>query len=226
MRIYFMLCEIDTAAKPLASFPGAACAGTAPGRRTASQGTRRGNVAPRDETENEVWTRLILRIRDEADQEAFARLFSHFAPRVKAFLMRSGADATLAEECAQDVMATLWQKAHLFDPSRASAATWIFTIARNRRIDALRKARRPEPEDIAWGPGQEPDQADILALQQESAQLADALATLPAKQKSLIEAAYFGELSHSEIARMTGLPLGTIKSRIRLALDRLRHAMK
>lgn len=221
-----MLCEIDTVAKPLASSPGAACAGLAVGRPMASQSTRRRNLAPKDDNENAIWARLILRIRDDADEAAFARLFSHFAPRVKGFLMRSGADATLAEECAQDVMATLWQKAHLFDPTRASAATWIFTIARNRRIDALRKSRRPEPEDIAWGPEQEPDQADMLALQQESAQLAQAMATLPAKQKSLIEAAYFGDLSHSEIAEITGLPLGTIKSRIRLALDRLRHAMK
>jgi RNA polymerase sigma-70 factor (ECF subfamily) len=183
-------------------------------------------VAAKNDNQNAIWADLILRIRDSADEAAFGQLFGYFAPRVKSYLMRSGADATLAEECAQDVMATLWQKAHLFDPSRASAATWIFTIARNRRIDALRKSRRPEPEDIVWGPEEEPDQADILAMQQDNAQLAQAMAALPAKQKSLIEAAYFGDLSHSEIAEMTGLPLGTIKSRIRLALDRLRHAMK
>ena len=140
--------------------------------------------------------------------------------------MKSGADEALAEECAQDVMATLWQKSHLFDPTRASAATWIFTIARNRKIDALRKQRRPEPEDLPWGPDQEPDQADVLALQQETTQLGKAINDLPEKQKILIEKAYFHDLSHSEIAKETGLPLGTIKSRIRLALDRLRHAMK
>ena len=177
------------------------------------------------QSENSLWVACIARIRDDADEAAFAQIFGHFAPRVKGFLMKSGASAALAEECAQDVMATLWQKAHLFDPSRASAATWIFTIARNRRIDALRKARRPEPEDINWGPGESPDQSDVLALEQESARLAEAIAALPAKQKTLIEAAYFGDLSHSEIADKTGLPLGTIKSRIRLALDRLRHTM-
>ncbi len=105
-------------------------------------------------------------------------------------------------------------------------ATWIFTIARNRKIDAFRKQRRPEPEDLTWGPEAEPDQADALALQQESEKLGEAIAALPAKQRELIEKAYFGDLSHSEIAEQTGLPLGTIKSRIRLALDRLRHAMK
>lgn len=176
--------------------------------------------------ENTDWVACIAAIRDAQDEAAFARLFGHFAPRVKAFLMRSGADATLAEECTQEVMATLWQKAHLFDPARASAATWIFTIARNRKIDALRKQRRPEPEDLPWGHDPEPDQADTLALQQESTQLGAAIAALPEKQRELIEKAYFRDLSHTEIAEQTGLPLGTIKSRIRLALDRLRHAMK
>nr|WP_246870490.1 sigma-70 family RNA polymerase sigma factor [Mameliella sp. LZ-28] len=167
----------------------------------------------------------MIRIRDNRDEAAFVALFRHFAPRVKAFLMRSGADAAQAEECVQDVMATVWQKAAQFDPARASAATWIFTIARNRRIDALRKQKRPEPEDLPWGPEAEPDQEDRLGLQQETEHLGEALASLPAKQRDLIEKAYFGDLTHSEIAEATGLPLGTIKSRIRLALQRLRHAM-
>lgn len=175
---------------------------------------------------NAKWADCIARIRDDRDQAAFADLFQHFAPRIKAFLIRSGADATLAEECTQEVMVTLWRKAQLFDPGRASAATWIFTIARNRKIDAFRKMRRPEPEELPWGPDNEPDQADVLVLQQESEQLGSALAALPEKQRVLIEKAYFGDLSHSEIAEETGLPLGTIKSRIRLALDRLRHSMK
>ena len=164
-------------------------------------------------------------IRDRQDQAAFAALFGHFAPRVKAFLMKSGAGAALAEECAQDVMATLWQKAHLFDPTRAGVATWVYTIARNRRIDALRKARRAEPEELDWGPEPEPDMAEVLETQQETERLGRALAALPAPQRTLIERAFYGDLSHSEIAAETGLPLGTIKSRIRLALDKLRHQM-
>lgn len=168
---------------------------------------------------------LMVRVRDARDQEAFAALFRHYAPRVKGFLVKSGADAALAEELAQDVMATVWRKADLFDPARASVATWVFTIARNRRIDVLRKARRPEPEDLPWGPEPEPDQADALQMQQETRKLAAALAALPASQRELIERAYFGDLSHGEIAAQTGLPLGTIKSRIRLALEKLRHRM-
>lgn len=172
-----------------------------------------------------AWVHQMERISVDKDQAAFAELFAHFAPRVKAFLMKNGADSGLAEECTQEVMATLWTKAHMFDPTRASVATWIFTIARNRTIDAIRKQRRPEPEDLEWGPAAEPDQADAMALQEESEQLARAISELPEKQRTLIERAYYGDLSHSEIAAETGLPLGTIKSRIRLALDRLRHAM-
>ncbi|MFC6636450.1 sigma-70 family RNA polymerase sigma factor [Sulfitobacter sediminilitoris] len=168
----------------------------------------------------------MQRVRDHQDRAAFSDLFTHFAPRIKGFLIKSGADATMAEECAQDVMTTLWRKADQFDPTRASVATWIFTIARNRRIDMLRRQNRPEPEELPWGPEPEPDQADVIALQQDSVLLTEALKTLPAQQRDLIEKAYFGDLTQSEIASLTGLPLGTIKSRIRLALDRLRHLMK
>ncbi|WP_425101614.1 sigma-70 family RNA polymerase sigma factor [Tropicibacter sp. S64] len=185
----------------------------------------RRSVTRNDTDAAEHWVTLIARIRDDHDEAAFVALFEHFAPRVKGVLMRSGTDAATAEEIMQDVMTTIWRKAAQFDPARASVATWIFTIARNRRIDVLRKQRRPEPEELAWGPEHEPDQADALGLQQESEHLGAAIAALPAKQRELIEKAYFGDLSHSEIADVTGLPLGTIKSRIRLALDRLRHAM-
>jgi RNA polymerase sigma factor (sigma-70 family) len=182
-----------------------------------------GSVA--DTAKRVEWVGHLEAIRDRQDQQAFAELFRHFAPRVKAFLMKSGSAADFAEECTQDVMATLWRKAHMFDGTKASVSTWIFTIARNRKIDMIRKDRRPEPEDLHWGPESEPSAAEIMAIQQDSDELARALSSLPDKQRKLIERAYFGELSHSEIAAETGLPLGTIKSRIRLALDRLRHAM-
>lgn len=178
---------------------------------------------PREEPD---WAEMVGRIATGQDRAAFSALFTHFAPRIKGFLINSGADSTMAEECAQDVMTTLWRKAHLFDPTRASVATWIFTIARNRRIDMLRRQRRPEPEELPWGPEPEPDQADVIAMQQDSATLTRALAALPEAQRDLIDKVYFGDLSQSEIANLTGLPLGTIKSRIRLALDRLRHLMK
>ncbi|WP_051567311.1 sigma-70 family RNA polymerase sigma factor [Sulfitobacter guttiformis] len=168
----------------------------------------------------------MVRVRDNRDKQAFADLFEHFAPRIKGYLMKSGTNATIAEECAQDVMTTLWRKAGQFDPTRASVATWIFTIARNRRIDMLRRDRRPEPEELTWGPEPEPEQAHVIELQQETARLVEAISALPENQRKLIEQAYFGDMTQAEISHITGLPLGTIKSRIRLALDRLRHAMK
>ena len=171
------------------------------------------------------WSKDLELIKTNKSEAAFARLFYHFAPRVKAFLMKSGADVGMAEECAQEVMVTVWNKAHLFDPSRASASTWIFTIARNKKIDALRKQLRPTPDDLGWGPEHEPDQEEMVGLQQETEKLGQAIANLPDKQRVLVERAYYEEMSHNEIAEATGLPLGTIKSRIRLALERLRHAM-
>ena len=178
-----------------------------------------------DEARQRDWSGHVRRVARMRDEAAFAELFAHFAPRVKAFLMRSGWPEAMAEDCMQDVMATLWHKAHMFDPSRASVATWVFTIARNRKVDLLRRQRRPEPEDLFWGPDHEPDQEDVVSMQQESERLGRAIAALPEKQRHLIERAYYGDLSHSEIAAETGLPLGTIKSRIRLGLERLRHAM-
>ena len=184
-----------------------------------------GKVTAQDAAKRQIWIAELAAIRDRQDQAAFAALFRHFAPRIKAFLIKSGLTASLAEECTQEAMAAVWHKAHLFDGTKACVSTWIFTIARNRKIDMLRKTRRPEPQDLPWGPQSDPDATEVLALAQETAELGRALAALPAKQRSLIERAYFGDLSHSEIAAETGLPLGTIKSRIRLALDRLRHAM-
>ncbi|MBC7738227.1 MAG: sigma-70 family RNA polymerase sigma factor [Candidatus Saccharibacteria bacterium] len=172
--------------------------------------------------EDQDWSALMVLVRDERDRASFGTLFAHFAPRVKHFLMKGGASASVAEDCAQDVMATVWAKAVQFDPARASVATWIFTIARNRRIDLVRRDRRPEPEPLDWMQGDEPDQADVYMAAQEAQVLSRALAELPEKQRVLIQRAYYGDLTHSEIAAETGLPLGTIKSRIRLALDRLR----
>ena len=176
--------------------------------------------------EDTDWVAVMARVRDDRDEAAFSEIFRHFGPRVKAYLMKGGAAEALAEECMQEALATVWRKVALFDPSRASVSTWIFTIARNRRIDVLRRQRRPEPEEIPWGPEAEPAPEDVLAMQQDSARLKKAQRELPEKQRQHVQAAYFGDLSHSEIAEKTGLPLGTIKSRIRLALEKLRHEMK
>ena len=218
-----MLTISEPSAKPdtaaiAATFAGKA-ASARPGKVKAHQ------VKTDDTSKRMAWVAQMTSVRDAKDTDAFAELFDYFGPRVKSFLMKSGASPDLAEECTQDVMVTLWNKSHLFDPAKASVSTWIFTIARNRRIDLLRKQRRVEPEDLPWGPEADPHQDEVLVLQQETEILGQAIAALPPKQRMLIEKAYYGELTHSEIAAQTGLPLGTIKSRIRLALDRLRHSI-
>ena len=115
-----------------------------------------------DSSNKQLWAELIKKVETLKDTSAFEKLFNHFAPRIKAFLMKSGADPQMAEECSQEVMATVWRKAHLFDPSRASASTWIFTIARNKKIDAIRKQNRPEPEQLYPDLDYEPDQESVV----------------------------------------------------------------
>ena len=162
----------------------------------------------------------------QRDRDAFAALFDHFAPRLKGFIIRSGASAHQAEEIVQDVMLTIWRKAATFDPHRAQVSAWIYQIARNRQIDIARKESRPMPEELREEPGSEPDASQILALEQEAGQLKQALTKLNPEQREIIEKAYLGDLTHKEISAQTGLPLGTIKSRIRLGLERLRHELK
>lgn len=170
-----------------------------------------------------VW---MLAVRDGRDRAAFAALFDHFAPRLKGFVMRSGAGSAQAEEVVQEVMLTVWHKAEQFDPARAQVSAWIYQIARNRQIDVFRKERRPMPEKLGDERDAEPDASEILAVEQEAIQLKQALARLKPDQREIIERAYMGELSHQEISTETGLPLGTIKSRIRLGLEKLRHELK
>lgn len=168
---------------------------------------------------------LIEAVASRQDRAAFASLFRHFAPRVKSYLMRSGGDETLAEEVMQEAMVQIWRKAHLFDRHQAAASTWVFTIARNKRIDRLRGERRPEldPNDPSLIPDAEPRADALVEAVQNKDVLDAALKKLPQEQSDLIRLAYYDDKSHGEIASETGLPLGTVKSRIRLALSRLRQ---
>jgi RNA polymerase sigma-70 factor (ECF subfamily) len=168
----------------------------------------------------------MLAVRDRRDRTAFGLLFDYFAPRLKGVAMRSGLGSGAAEDVAQEVMLTVWRKADMFDPHRAQVSAWIFQIARNRRIDLVRKENRPVPEEIKMADDVEDDASQILALEQEAGQLRIALDQLKPNQRDLIEKAYLGELTHKEISDQTGLALGTVKSRIRLGLERLRHDLK
>jgi RNA polymerase sigma-70 factor (ECF subfamily) len=167
---------------------------------------------------------LIVAIGARQDRSAFAALFAHFAPRVKAYLVRTGSDPSGADELTQEVMLLVWRKAERYDPAQANAATWIFTIARNKRIDKFRRERNidfnlddpslaPEPEKL-------PDHR--IETVEQAEKLSRAVAILPEEQASLLKLAFYEGKSHSVIAAEVGLPLGTVKSRLRLALARLR----
>lgn len=171
--------------------------------------------------------RAIEAIAQSGDRQAFAQLFAHFAPRVKSYLLRLGAPAPLAEDLAQETMLTVWRKAAYFDGSRAEAATWIFTIARNLRIDALRRDRHPEPrpEDILLLADAPTPADDQIAAARREDRLREALKTLPEEQALIVRLSYFQDKPHREIERDLGIPLGTVKSRLRLAMTRLRACL-
>jgi RNA polymerase sigma-70 factor (ECF subfamily) len=167
---------------------------------------------------------LVHAVAARRDRAAFAELFEFFAPRLKAFMMKGGADGATAEELAQEAMIQVWRRADSFDPARAAASTWIYTIARNKRIDRLRRERRPVlSEDEYVGALGAHARADHAAERsQAESRLARTLETLPEDQATVVRMAFYEDKSHSAIAAELRLPLGTVKSRIRLALARLR----
>ena len=171
---------------------------------------------------------LIEAIAARQDRAAFAALFRHFAPRIKAFVMRGGTDADTAQEVAQEALVMVWRKAASFDRTRASAATWLYTIARNKRIDLLRRGARPiDTEDWLAVYAPEPEAADKSVLAgQTYARVKELLVGLSEDQLVVIQKAFFEDKTHTVIAEELKLPLGTVKSRIRLALGRLREALE
>ncbi len=176
----------------------------------------------------QYYSDLVVKVAEDQDKTAFAELFDHFAPRLKGYLMQQGADAGAAEEIAQEVMVTLWRKAALFDPAKSSASTWLFRIARNRRIDRLRRQKVAEldPEDPSLHPAPAENADEVMDARQREERVQAALKSLSAEQAEVIKLSFFSGLSHSEISEKTGLPLGTVKSRIRLAFSRLRQLIE
>ena len=173
------------------------------------------------------WSALIEALAARGDREAFATLFEYFAPRIKSFMRRSGASEQNADELAQEALLTVWSKAKLFDPGSVGAVAWIFTIARNLRIDALRREKSARMDytveidpEFHVDDGPQPD-AGLTSSQLES-RVRDALAVLPEDQFRVIELSFFDGKAHAEIAQTLQIPLGTVKSRLRLAMNRLR----
>lgn len=170
---------------------------------------------------------LLRRVAEAGDKSAFADLYTYYAPRLKTYLRRLGSSDAAAEELVQEVMLQVWRKAALFDPARAAVTTWIFTIARNKRIDALRRDRRPalEAGDPPPAVFDAPPAERALELAYNSERLQDALQTLPENQATVISMSFLEDKTHNMIADELDIPLGTVKSRLRLAFRRLRNVL-
>ena len=189
--------------------------------------------AVRSESDKGRLNACIVAIGASQDQAAFIEIYEHFSGRVKSFLMGKGMNDDTAEELMQEVMLTVWRRAESYDPAKAAASTWIFTIARNRRIDYLRGNSRVEVEldDELLDSGAYSNQVETTLeehamLEQHSAQLVQALDDLPQEQQQVMHLSYFRGQSHGDIAEWLDLPIGTVKSRIRLAVQSIRANMQ
>ena len=172
---------------------------------------------------------LLQAVARDRDRKAFVELFEFFAPRLKSFYLRGGASAEAADELLQETLLQVWRKAPLFDPARAGASTWIFAIARNKRIDRARKQRNEAPlEDhlVETLASDEPGGEEHVYAVQAEERLHEAIGALPSEQLEVVRLSFFENLPHPEIASRLGLPLGTVKSRLRLAFGKLRSSME
>jgi RNA polymerase sigma-70 factor (ECF subfamily) len=176
---------------------------------------------------NEQLAALVEAVAARQDRAAFARLFSYLMPRLKGFAMRRGLDGHVAEELAQETMVTVWRKAGMFDPTKATVSTWVFTIIRNKHIDQFRRQGYPlvDLDEAAHVASADRPADEALFFSRAGESLQQAMSGLPVEQMEILQKAFFEEKSHSVIAEELGLPLGTVKSRIRLALARLRGSL-
>ncbi|MEM6413072.1 MAG: sigma-70 family RNA polymerase sigma factor [Pseudomonadota bacterium] len=181
----------------------------------------------REPSSGAAMSELLVRVAVAEDRNAFAELYSFFAPRVKGYLIRGGASPDLADDLAQETLLKVWRKAKLFDPAKAAAATWIFTIARNLRIDAARRASKPalDGEDPALAPEPEPQADDVIERNDRDARIRATFKLLPDNQHEVVKLHFLEDAPHSEIAEKLGLPLGTVKSRLRLAFGKIRKEL-
>ena len=177
---------------------------------------------------NDEYSALLRRVAESRDRAAFAALFDHFAPRVKSFMMRKGSNAEQAEDLVQEAMIAVWTKAAMFSSDRGSVSTWIFTIARNLRIDRLRREKSQLYTDLEDfdAPDLRTDAEESLGRSQEDNHVAEALSQIPEEQRQLLILSYVEDVPQSEIATRLNIPLGTVKSRMRLGYSRLRKLLE
>ena len=204
-------------------------------RQSSGRGRRSGSIAKRWPVLKEGfeappdWSGLIAEVALRGDREAYRKLFEYYAPRIKGHLIRTGSSEVEAEEIAQEAMIALWRKAGKFDPATSGASAWIFTIARNLRIDAVRRGRRAERvlQDVEAEYQFELVESTESAFSrnEEASHVELALRRLPKQQYEIVRLSFLEQRSHSEIADLLGVPLGTVKSRVRLAIGRLRDLL-
>jgi RNA polymerase sigma-70 factor, ECF subfamily len=217
--------QADPSCATWPAFPGAGaildCTGLA---RNVSRGVVDNSMQDR----RQHFADLIIAVARQ-DKAAFAELFAYFAPRIKTMMIKVGATEQRAEDVAQDAMLLVWRKAPLFDAARAGPSAWIFTIAKNARIDALRRERRSERMATELGRQPEPDAtlSDDDIMTAESEQLTrQCLLRLSPEQQRVVTLSFFEDKAHPEIAEALGIPLGTVKSRLRLALKHLKTMLE
>jgi len=212
-----------------------------PGARAMSlRSANRQHVRSMEQTDNngdtiergpDEWAKILEAVAENQDRVAFTRLFRHFGPKIKAFGLSLNSGYTseaMADELVQDVMIKVWVKASSFNADKASASTWIFTIARNCRIDFLRKMKRidsPLRAEDLWPEAEQPEPIAVLSQNRDAVEVARAMNTLSAEQRDVLQEIYMKGKTHSEVAAETGLPLGTVKSRVRLAMNKMRKTL-
>ncbi len=189
--------------------------------------TQQPRGAPPNGDELSSWLQAVAA---RQDRQAFAAVFKHFAPRVKAYLMRLGTSEALAEDLVQETMVSVWRKAVLYDPSHAGVSTWIFTIARNLRVDHLRRKGLAIGADADEGEAEalrdeSPQPDELLSTREREVRVREAMRQLSDEQAKIVRLSFFEEHPHARIAEELGIPLGTVKSRVRLAVNHLRRLL-
>jgi RNA polymerase sigma-70 factor (ECF subfamily) len=177
------------------------------------------------------WTQLLAAMASTQDKSLYVALYRHFAPKVKGYIIRLGITESTAEELAQETMLSMWRKAHLFDPRKSAASTWVYTLARNQSIDWMRRRKYPEysidaTEDM---PAETQGAVSYATTPEQSAsceQIIRVIEQLPEKQSQVIYMSFFEGKSHAEIADQLMVPLGSVKSRIRLAVEKLKSVLR
>ncbi|WP_299179505.1 sigma-70 family RNA polymerase sigma factor [uncultured Neptuniibacter sp.] len=175
---------------------------------------------PQQEMKNN-WSDLLVQLAERRDKQIYIAIFRHFAPKIKAYIARLGLVESTAEELMQETMLAVWRKAHMYNRSKAAASTWIYTLARNLSIDWMRKQKYPEYGLEAWH--EEPDEERNSGEDEVTAdRLQKAISQLPEKQAQVIYMSFFEGRSHTDISDRLGIPLGSVKSRLRLASEKLK----